>query len=408
MAAAKAGPDYIDTAFHAAATGRPGCNLDSWAMPPGLLDRLMRHAADGAGLVLVEGAMGLFDGIDGPPGRRGSAADLCARFGLPALLVLDVSGQAQTAAAIVRGFVEHDPAVRIAGVVLNRVGSDRHRHMVEQALAAVGVPVVGAIPRDAAPALPERHLGLVQAEEHAALPDMLSGLADMAERWLDLDLVERIAAPLRLHHDDDRAAAPLPPLGQRIAIARDAAFSFVYGHVLLGWREAGAELVPFSPLADEAPDDDCDCCWLPGGYPELHAGVLASAGRFLDGLRRFAATRPVHGECGGYMVLGQSIEDAAGVRHRMAGLLGLSTSFARRRLHLGYRSARLLTDGPLGPAGSALRGHEFHYATLVDRGGDPPLATECDGSGRELGCSGSVLGRVSGTFFHAISRSEGL
>ena len=171
---------------------------------------------------------------------------------------------------------------------------------------------------------------------------------------------------------------------------------------------AGAELVPFSPLADEAPANDCDCCWLPGGYPELHAGVLASSDRFLGGLQAFAATRPVHGECGGYMVLGQSIEDAAGVSHRMAGMLGLTTSFARRRLHLGYRSARLLTDGSLGPAGSALRGHEFHYATLADRGGDPPLAAERDGSGRELGFSGSVRGRVSGTFFHAISRVEGL
>ena len=160
VAAAKAGPDYIDTAFHAAAPGRPGCNLDSWAMAPALLDGLMRHACGGVDLVLVEGAMGLFDGIDEPPGRRGSAADLCARFGLPALLVLDVSGQAQTAAAIVRGFVTHDPTVRIAGVVLNRVGSDRHRQTVESALAPIGVPVVGAIPRGAASAFPERHRGL--------------------------------------------------------------------------------------------------------------------------------------------------------------------------------------------------------------------------------------------------------
>ncbi|HEX2940590.1 MAG TPA: cobyrinate a,c-diamide synthase, partial [Rhodopila sp.] len=314
VAAAKAGPDYLDTAFHAAATGRPGLNLDSWAMPARLLDALFHQAAVRAEMLLVEGAMGLFDGIAGPPGQAGSAADLCARFGLPVLLVLDVSGQAQTAAAIARGFATHDPGVRIAGVVLNRVGSGRHRRLVETAMAPLGIPVVGAIPRGAAPAMPERHLGLVQAEEHAALPEVLNGLADMAERHLDLTMLRQIAAPAMVLSPgpDTPAVIPLPPPGQRIALARDAAFSFLYNHVVEGWRLAGAEVVPFSPLSDQAPPLDCDCCWLPGGYPELHAGRLAAADRFLTGLREFAATRPVHGECGGFMVLGQAIQDAEG------------------------------------------------------------------------------------------------
>lgn len=405
VAAAKAGPDYIDAAFHAAATGRPGLNLDSWAMPPALLDGLLGEAAAGAELLLVEGAMGLFDGVAGPPGCRGSAADLCARFGLPVLLVLDVSGHAQSAAAVLRGFATHDAAVRIAGVVLNRVGSDRHRRLVETAMAPLGVPVVGAIPRGATPALPERHLGLVQAEEHPALEEALAASARIAERCLDLALVRRIAGPLPTVPTP--RTWPLPPPGQRIALARDAAFSFLYGHVLEGWRRAGAELLPFSPLADQPPPESCDACWLPGGYPELHAGRLAAAGCFLDGLRRVAATRPVHGECGGHMVLGQGIEDAAGTRHAMAGLLGHASSFARRKLHLGYREARLLADGPLGPAGAVLRGHEFHYASQIEgTTADEPLAELRDGEGRPLGPAGGRRGPVSGSFFHVIARAE--
>jgi cobyrinic acid a,c-diamide synthase len=199
--------------------------------------------------------------------------------------------------------------------------------------------------------------------------------------------------------------AALPPPGQRIALARDQAFSFVYPHILDGWRRAGAEIVTFSPLADEPPAGDCDACWLPGGYPELHAGALAAAARFRAGLTGFAQSRPVHGECGGYMVLGQGLEDADGVRHVMSGLLGHATSFARRKLQLGYREARLLAESPIGPSGSLVRGHEFHYATLVSPGNDAPLADLTDGHGRPLGPSGGRRDRVTGTFFHAIAQA---
>lgn len=405
VAAAKAGPDYLDTAFHAAATGRPGVNLDSWAMPPALLDGLAARAAADAELLLVEGAMGLFDGVAGPAGRRGAAADLASRLGLPVLLVLDASGAGQTHAAVLRGFATHDPAVRIGGVVLNRVGSARHRAIVEVAMAPLGIPVLGAIPKEAAPALPERHLGLVQAEEHPALDAALGALGEMAAAHLDLDAIAAMAAPLRVAPG---AVPALPPPGQRVALARDAAFSFLYAHVVAGWRAAGAEIVTFSPLADEPPPEGCDACWLPGGYPELHAGRIAAATCFLDGLRRFAQARPVHGECGGHMVLGQGIEDAAGARHAMAGLLGHATSFAKRRLHLGYREARLLADGPLGRAGARLRGHEFHYASVVERGGDDPFAEVADGEGRALGTDGGRRGLVTGGFFHAIAPVQGM
>jgi cobyrinic acid a,c-diamide synthase len=412
---AKSGPDYIDPAHHEAATGRPSLNLDSWAMPPALLENTLARAAEGAELLLIESAMGLFDGLDAPPGARGAAADLAARFTIPVLLVLDVSGQSQSAAAVARGFASHDPAVRIAGVVLNRFGSERHRAQVEAALQALPLAVLGAFPRDPTAALPERHLGLVQAEELDNTPARLAHLADQAERWCDLDGI--LAAGVRWAAAQPTLQASrrvgcaathqtthqLPPPGQRIALARDPAFSFVYPHLLAAWRDAGAEIIPFSPLADEPPPEDCDAAWLPGGYPELHAGRLAEAERFRAGLVRFAETRPVHGECGGFMVLGAMLEDAEGVAHPMSGLLGHATSFARRRLSLGYRRAALLADGPLGRAGTVLRGHEFHYATVLDPGPDAAFAAIEDGAGHALGLAGGRRGHVSGSFFHVIA-----
>jgi len=397
--AAKAGPDYIDPSFHAAATGRQSVNLDSWAMRPALLDGLMRDVSEASDVMVIEGVMGLFDGIGHQEGRTGATSDLAARFGVPVLLVIDVSGQSQSAAALVRGFASHHPQVRIAGVVLNRVGSDRHKRLVANAIAGLQIPVLGALPRDKTIALPERHLGLVQAGEHDDLAAHLDALAGLAERHLDLDAIVALATPPRISSASAKAA--LPPPGMRVALAQDAAFSFVYPHVIAGWRWEGAEIVPFSPLADEAPPDTCDACWLPGGYPELHAGSLAAAQNFRAGLVAFAETRPVHGECGGYMVLGQGLEDADGAAHAMTGLLGHTTSFAQRKLHLGYRAARLLSDCALGAVGSALRGHEFHYASLIETGNDAPFAEIADGEGNPLGPAGGQRGNVTGAFFHA-------
>jgi cobyrinic acid a,c-diamide synthase len=401
--AAKAGPDYIDPAFHAAASGAPCVNLDSWTMPPALLQALMAGAAENTDLLAVEGVMGLFDGVPGTPGRQGSSANIAAQFRLPVLLVLDVTAQSQSAAAMVRGFASHDPDVRVAGVILNRVGSDRHRTLITDAIAMLGMPVVGAIPRNETFGLPERHLGLVQAGEHGDLIARLAVLADMAEKHLDLDAILALASPIETSRT---AAAAFPPPGQRIALASDAAFSFIYPHLLDGWRRAGAEIVRFSPLANEPPPEHCDVGWLPGGYPELHAATLTAAQKFRDGLARFAQTRPVHGECGGYMVLGQAIEDADGVMHAMAGLLGHVTSFQKRRLHLGYREARLLTDSAIGMAGAIVRGHEFHYASLIDAGTDEPLVDLVDAQGKPVAEHGGRRGHVTGSFFHAIARVE--
>jgi cobyrinic acid a,c-diamide synthase len=399
--AAKAGPDYIDPAFHAAAIGSPSINLDSWAMPPELLNAMAAQASADAKIFVIEGVMGLFDGSNAAPGRRGATADLAAHFKLPVVLVLDVSRQAQSAAAIVRGFATHDAAVRIAGVILNRVASEKHRALVANAIAALDIPVLGSAPRETTLTLPERHLGLVQAGEHPDLRSLIDRLAAMAERHISLDGLVAAAAPLTLTAAPTTAA--VPPPGQRIALAHDRAFSFVYPHVLAAWRDAGAEIFPFSPLADEPPSPNADCCWLPGGYPELHADALAAAVSFRDGLRCFAENRPVHGECGGYMVLGQSLEDAGACHHAMTGLLGHTTSFAKRKLHLGYRTARLLSDGVLGRSGTIVRGHEFHYASLTSTGDDDAFAELRDGEDRALGSAGGRRGNVTGTFFHAIA-----
>jgi cobyrinic acid a,c-diamide synthase len=294
--------------------------------------------------------------------------------------------------------------VRIAGVILNRVGSERHRVLVADAIAALDIPVVGALPREKAIALPERHLGLVQAKEHGDLAARLDHLASLAERHINLGKVAAAAA--NIVQPPAGAAPALAPPGQRIALASDAAFTFMYPHVLEGWRRAGAEIVSFSPLNDEAPPESCNCCWLPGGYPELHAGALADAHHFRSGLVRFAETRAVHGECGGYMVLGEGLEDADRARHAMTGLLGHATSFAERKLHLGYRAARLLCDGPLGSAGTIMRGHEFHYAALICSGSEAPFVELRDVQGRPLGLSGGRRGHVTGSFFHAIAQER--
>ena len=400
----KSGPDYIDPAFHAAASGREGVNLNSWAMPPKLLAAIAAQASAGRDLALCEASMGLFDGVLDESGRSGASADVAAALGLPVLMVIDVSGQAQSAAAVVNGCATYDGRVSVAGVIVNRVGSERHRQLVLEAIEAVGIPVVGALPRDDKVALPERHLGLVQAGETQALDARLEAMADFVEAHVDCDRVLALAGELALVSPASRAVALRPP-GQRIALARDAAFSFIYPHLVQGWRAAGAEIVSFSPLADEPPPTDCDLCWLPGGYPELYAGRLAAAARFREGLRVFAETRPVHGECGGYMALGESLTDATGAVHRMAGLLGVETSFAKRRMHARLSGGAARGRLRAGRCGATYRGHEFHYATIASSESDEPFAVCRDAYGTAAAPAGSRRGRVTGSFFHVIAEA---
>ncbi|MEM8578191.1 MAG: cobyrinate a,c-diamide synthase [Pseudomonadota bacterium] len=393
----KSGPDYIDPAFHLAAAGRASFNLDTWAMDDALLGAITAQA-QGADICVGEGSMGLFDGVAtrGQTGF-GASAETAQRMGWPVVLVLDVGGQAQSAAATALGFKSYLPDLPFAGVILNRVASPRHERLTRAGMDRAGLKVLGVLPRRGDLALPERHLGLIQAVEHPDLEAAISGYAAFLRDNVDLDAIKAAArgAPL------GTGTLPPPP-AQRIALARDAAFSFTYPHLLEGWRAAGAEILPFSPLADAPPAADADLVWLPGGYPELHAGRLAAAARFLDGLRAHATSKPVHGECGGYMALGDALIDKDGVRHKMAGLLGLVTSYQTRKFHLGYRRAVLEAPMPGAAAGAALRGHEFHYSTILDQP-DAPLAQVFDADGNAVPETGSRRGHVTGTFFHLIT-----
>jgi cobyrinic acid a,c-diamide synthase len=410
VAAAKAGPDYIDATFHTAASGLACVNLDPWAMRRATLAALVDGLAASADLVLCEGVMGLFDGT-GAGGEEGSTAELARLTGWPVVLVVDVRGQGASAAALVRGFAAHDPDVAVAGIILNRVASPRHRAIIEDALARhlPGIPCLGALPAAAALALPSRHLGLVPAGEAGPLPPIVEAAAAAVGHGIDIDALAALARPATLS-PRGRTCPPIAPLGQRIAIAQDDAFLFTYGALVASWRAQGAEIALFSPLADETPDPAASALYLPGGYPELHAGRLAAAASCLAGLRRAAAAGvAIYGECGGYMLLGETLTDADGRVHAMAGLLPAATSFAEPRRHLGYRRLELLADGPLGPAGALFRGHEFHYASLAGAGAALPLFAASDaadgalGTG-DLGACGMRRSSVFGSFVHVIDR----
>ncbi len=406
VAAAKAGPDFIDPTFHAAASGSPCVNLDVWAMRRSTLAGLVRELEGSAEIVLCEGVMGLFDGT-GADGETGSTAELARITGWPVVLVVDARGQGASVAALLRGFADHRKGLPLAGVIFNRVSGERHRALLAGAVARhlPGLAILGALPADPALSLPSRHLGLVPAGETAEAEAVIERAAEQTGACLDIGRLLALARSSIL--EPATTSTGIPPLGRRIAVARDDAFCFRYPALLDGWRWAGAELAFFSPLADEPPDPGADAVYLPGGYPELWAGRLAAAEAFLAGLRRAAAAgQTVYGECGGYMVLGDALIDAGGCARPMAGLLPLATSFAERRLSLGYRAVTLLAGGPFGAAGTTYRGHEFHYATVVREGAADPLWSSQDAAGTDLGACGLRRGAVFGSFAHLIDRSE--
>lgn len=394
VAAAKCGPDYIDPMYHALASGRPSVNLDPWAMHPEQLAGLASLQAEGRDLLIIEGVMGLFDGArDG----TGSTADLAAALGLPVIFLVDASHQAQSLAALVHGFNTFRQNVDIAGVIFNHVGAPSHAAMIEAALEPLGIPVVGAIPRNTDFTIPSRHLGLVPAAEIVGVDARIAAIGEAVARDVRLDRLRELARPVSVAS----TTATLPPPAQDIAVARDVAFCFAYPHLLEGWRRQGATLSFFSPLADEAPDKRADLVYLPGGYPELHAARLSNAGGFRRGVGD-AVDRgaTVYGECGGYMVLGEGLTDAGGQGHRMLGLLPVETSFAARKLHLGYRrfSPRpgALWQGPL-------KGHEFHYTSVVREDGDTPLFDAETADGVALQPMGRRVGNVMGSFAHVVA-----
>ncbi len=362
----KAGPDYIDPSYHERAAGLPSRTLDSFLLAPEVLRALFARAASRADLSVVEGMMGLFDGRDGLS-EVGSTAEVAKLVDAPVIVVIDVSAAARSAGAIALGCARFDPALEVAGFVLNRVAGETHARWAREAIeSATGLPVLGAIPSAPALALPERHLGLVPTAERALPASYVDRLAHLAAACLDLDRLWAIgerpwsstAEPPEL--SPERSAARV-----QVAIARDEAFNFYYPDSLELLEARGVELVPFSPLHDRSLPDHVGGVYLGGGFPELFAGALADNRELHASLRAAAHDVVIFAECGGLMYLGRTLTDLDGRVHEMVGLVPARSVMTRDRLTLGYRTARALRASPLLALGDEVRGHEFHWSTLV-------------------------------------------
>jgi len=356
---AKVGPDFIDPGFHAAVTGAPSRTLDSWMLPADALRAAFARAGHDADLVLVEGVMGLFDGLDGAS-ERASTAEVAKRLGVPVLLVVDAGAQARSAGAVVLGAERFDPGLEVAGVIFNRVGGARHVGWLRDAVAGCRAQSVGAVPWRDELRLPERHLGLVTARERAVEPALIDALATLGEETIDLD------ACLAMAQSEVAPASPPAPgaVRARLGVAMDEAFQFYYPENLEALAAAGAAIVPWSPLED-CGLPDVDGLYLGGGYPEVHAARLAGNAAGRAAVRDFVGSgRPVYAECGGLMYLADSVDDLDGRAHPMVGVLAARVRMRPRRLTLGYREVTLAADALLGPRGARLRGHEFHASHL--------------------------------------------
>jgi cobyrinic acid a,c-diamide synthase len=392
----KVGPDYIDPGYHALAAGRPGRNLDPVLVGPELIGPLARHGAAGAELAVVEGVMGLFDGrlADG----AGSTAQVAALLGAPVVLVVDCRGQSRSLAALLHGFRSFDPGVRIAGVVLNRVGSERHEQVLRAAADEVGLPVLGALPRRDALAVPSRHLGLVTAAEHgSAATAAVDAMAELVAAHVDLDAMVAIAEPLVPGPSWDpaepgraRKGSLEQPFSRTTAVFGGPAFTFGYAEHVELLEAAGAEVVVVDPVRDEDLPAGTAALVIPGGFPEEHVAALGANEKLLASVRgAVAAGAPVHAECGGLLYLCEELDGVP-----LAGVLPARAAMTER-LTLGYRDAVALSPSPLFPAGARVAGHEFHRCAVTPRAGMSP-AWGWRGAAPE----GWVHGSVHASFLH--------
>ncbi|HVA75713.1 MAG TPA: cobyrinate a,c-diamide synthase [Acidimicrobiales bacterium] len=359
-AGAKVGPDFIDPGYHAVACGRPPRNLDPWLCGEESILPLAARAGDGAGVLVVEGVMGMFDGSsDGTPS---STADVARLLGAPIVLVVDASAMSGSIAAMVHGYASFDPTVTVGGVILNQVGSEGHATLLREALEPLGIPVLGALPRDDRLTWRDRHLGLVPVVEHRAeVDESIRALAAIVSEHVDLAAIVRMAQGAATVNT---APVALPAGGPRfrVAVAGGRAFSFTYTDTLDALEAAGAEVVPFDPLQDETLPEGVDGALIGGGFPEVHAGELSANHRLLADLRRRVDSGlPLWAECGGLLLLAEELNG-----HRMAGVVAGAASLTSR-LTLGYREAVTRAESPIGPPRTRFRGHEFHYSTV-----DPP------------------------------------
>jgi cobyrinic acid a,c-diamide synthase len=387
----KVGPDFIDPSYHTLATGRPGRNLDAFLSGPELITPLFAHASRGAGVAIIEGVMGLFDGKSGG-GDYASTAHVAKLLGAPVLLVVDASAMARSAAAIVHGYATFDPELNLAGVILNRLGSREHERMLREAIAPLGIPVLGGLRRDARVATPDRHLGLVPvAERRVEAYTALDAAGELISRSCDLEGILRLArstGSLDVKPWDPENPEPGPPV--RVAVAAGPAFSFLYEENLELLRGAGAEPTFFDPTSDEVLPEGTDAVYLGGGFPETYAEALAANRPLKERVRRFAAEgKPIVTECGGLLYLVRELDGRP-----MCGVLGAKARMTDR-LTLGYREARALSDSPLIKQGTLVRGHEFHYSVVEPEAGEKPAWELAD-----RGPEGFVLGGVHASYLH--------
>jgi cobyrinic acid a,c-diamide synthase len=390
----KVGPDYIDPSYHALAAGRPGRNLDPWLVGEERIVPLFRHGSRGADLAVVEGVMGLFDGAAGH-GDFASTAHVARLLQAPVILVVDASGVGRSLAAVVHGFATYDPHVRVVGVIANRVGSERHAAIVADAVAEVGVPLLGCLPRQEQLWTPSRHLGLVPAAERTReAAETVSALGAVVASSVDLDAVARIAAaapplpPGTSWHDGERHAVPRRGGRQtRVAVAAGAAFTFGYAEQAELLAAAGADVVPFDPLSDEALPAGTDGVVIGGGFPELHAGQLSANEPLRRAISRFAG--PIAAECAGLLYLARSLDGAP-----MCGVLSTAAAMTDR-LTLGYREAVAATASILADAGTRVHGHEFHRTTVSPQAGATPAW-----HWRPAVSEGYVTQRVHASYLH--------
>jgi len=396
----KVGPDYIDPGYHTAATGRVSRNLDVWLTGEDGVRECFRRAASGADISVIEGVMGLFDGHGA--GDLASTAHVARLLRAPVVLVVDARSLARSVAAVVTGYRRFDPGLDLAGVILNRTGSPRHRALLEQAVREeAGLPVLGTLGREEQIALPERHLGLLPAVERSGLSDFIGRLAAVG-RQLDLGGLLRVAESAPAPPRAQRPVFPPRPAEEtvRLGVARDAAFHFYYQDSLDLLGALGAALVEVSPLGGGLPPD-LDALYLGGGFPEMFARELAANGGFMAALRRLrAGGLPVYAECGGLMYLSRSLTGTDGTVHPMAGVLPGDTVMGTRRAALGYVAATALTDNLLVPAGTVLAGHEFHYSSYRSNGDAHPAFSLRGAGGTEGRGDGVVRPGLLASYVH--------
>jgi len=402
----KVGPDFIDPGFHTQITGLHSRNLDGWMLGKGYSETLFRRLLDGADMAIVEGVMGLFDGYDGVT-DSGSSAEMAKWLGLPVVLVVDARSMARSAAALVYGFRHFDPRLNFAGIIFNQIGGEGHLEYLKEAMSASlpDIPVLGGIPREDPIRIPERHLGLVTAYEITIEPAWEKKLADLVERYVDLDAILKQAS-VNFERDGQSPVEPVFAVESTIsiAVARDAAFCFYYQDNFELLRRAGAELRFFAPVAGESFPEDAAGLYLGGGYPELYADSLSSQNDFLAAIRR-AVLRgmPVYAECGGLMTLSRFIETLDGKRHSMAGVLPFGTRMLPRRKALGYTEVVLQERCLLGERDRVIRGHEFHYSEIVEAEADPALTHVYKIRGRKYGNDrpeGYAVGSALASYVH--------